>query len=110
MKQLVVLTPAARNDLEAIYTQLLAGAGLGTADQFFAATRHWRRQLALHPELGRSRKFRRPELTGLRSLNCGGRFSNYLVFYHLTRGNPVIIRIIHGARDLESALLEPFGE
>ena len=110
MMHLVELTPAARVDLEAIYAQLVDRAGTGLADQFFAAVRHWRAQLSRHPELGRPRRFRRPELAGLRSLNCGGRFTNYLVFYRLDHDRPVVIRLLHGARDLEAALLEPLGE
>lgn len=109
MMRLIELSPVAHADLEAIYGQLVEVAGVGVADQFFAAIRRWRTQLALHPELGRPRRFLRPELAGLRSLNCGGPFTKYLVFYRFDRGQPVMIRILHGARDLEAALLEPLG-
>lgn len=107
--RLMELSLVAQADLEAIYGQLVEAAGVGVADQFFAAIRRRRTQLPLHAGLGRPRQFLRPELAGLRSLNCGGPFAKYLVFYRMDRGQPVVIRILHGARDLEAALLEPLG-
>ena len=50
--------------------------------------------LADNPEAGRER----PELReDLRSFPCG----SYIVFYRLWAGNVLIVRIVHGARDLE---------
>lgn len=57
-------------------------------------------RLALFPELGRLR----PDLPGqLRSWPVGA----YLVFYRPTEAGIVVIRILHGARDLGEALDGP---
>lgn len=50
--------------------------------------------LADNPEAGRERSELREDL---RSFPCG----SYIIFYRLWAGNVLILRIVHGARDLE---------
>ena len=54
-------------------------------------------KLAKHPELGRRREELAP---GIRSLP----FRRYVVFYRLSPTSLLIVRVLHGARDVESVL------
>jgi len=62
--------------------------------------------LAQVPELGRRRRFRDPQLAGLRSLAVGGRFGAHLIFYRGSDAGVSIERVMRGARDLPQRLLE----
>jgi toxin ParE1/3/4 len=53
------------------------------------------------PDLGRARSFMRPGLSGLRSFRVAG-FRNYLVFYRTSPCGIDIVRVLHGARDLDT--------
>lgn len=61
--------------------------------------------LAEHPLKGRLRKFRGPDLKGIRSWRVDG-FENYLIFYRLTESRLEILRIKHGAMGFPGALRE----
>jgi toxin ParE1/3/4 len=63
------------------------------------------KRLVDFPGLGTLRDFEHPKLQGLRSLPISG-FTNYLIFYRATEKELQALRVIHGARDLEQALLE----
>lgn len=56
--------------------------------------------IAENPRLGRARDELRP---GLRSLCVG----NYLIFYRLMNSAVQVVRVLHGARDLESLFNDP---
>ena len=64
-------------------------------------------RLSKHPRLGRPRRFRTQELSGIYSSPVGGSFSAHLIFYRLSEGEISIERVMHGARDLSQRLLEP---
>ena len=53
--------------------------------------------IAKHPTLGSQRSFRK--IVGVRSRAVTG-FKNYLVFYQLRGDKVVIVRVLHGMRDL----------
>jgi len=53
--------------------------------------------LRVHPFLGRRRHFRTP---GLRSWRIS-HFENYLLFYRPTDTFLEVVRLLHGARDLQ---------
>jgi plasmid stabilization system protein ParE len=65
------------------------------------------KKLARQPGLGRTRKFRAKELTGIRSFPVSGRFGVHLIFYRSSGDILSIERVMHGARDLPRRLLEP---
>jgi toxin ParE1/3/4 len=77
------------------------------AERFLDAFHATVGRLAKHPQLGRPRHFRAPELAGIRSLPVGGSFGVHLVFYRAGRPELSIERVMHGARDLPRRLLEP---
>jgi toxin ParE1/3/4 len=76
----------------------IATRNLAAADGL--ADRLERASLAASPGIGRQR----PELgSGIRSFPVG----SYLILYRETRGGILVLRYIHGARDLSSLPLEP---
>lgn len=58
---------------------------------------------------GRRRNFRHSQLRGLRS-SVVPNFHNYLVFYFPADAGVDVVRVLHGARLLRAALLEPDGK
>ena len=58
------------------------------------------RRLVAMPRIGAKRYVRRPQLQNLRSWPIGG-YRNYLIFYLALDDGIDVLRIIHGARDVE---------
>jgi toxin ParE1/3/4 len=56
--------------------------------------------LAEHPEIGRLRTFSIKELAGIRSFVISD-FPNYIIFYRAQADGVQIIRVLHGARNLD---------
>jgi toxin ParE1/3/4 len=78
---------------------------LDAAERFLISFNSDVRRLADMPGIGAKREFADPKLAHLRSLPVTG-FTNYLVFYRYDDRDVQILRVIHGARDLERALGE----
>jgi toxin ParE1/3/4 len=94
----VVIRPKALDDLAGIWAYI-AEDSPRHADIFAARIKREFRLLARQPEIGRLR----PELlSGLRSLPVG----NYVIFYLARPRGIEVVRVLHGARDLQS----PFEE
>ncbi len=68
------------------------------------------RLLVVHPGLGFARRYRHPELRGLRSFPVNRPFQPHLIFYRHDSTTLFAVRVIHGARDLPRRLLEPSGD
>lgn len=60
-------------------------------------------RLLERPFIGSARRFKHSELSGLRLWPVQG-FLNHLVFYFVREDGIEIIRVLHGAQDLESLL------
>jgi toxin ParE1/3/4 len=60
------------------------------------------------PGLGAPYDHDHPALAGLRFLPVT-RFKKYLVFYRATPGGIEVVRVLHGARDIQVTLAEGFG-
>jgi toxin ParE1/3/4 len=92
----VVVRPRALADLADIWAYI-AEDSVKHADRFAALINSEFRTLARQPLLGRSR----PELaTDLRSFPVG----RYVIFYVPLPKGIEIVRVLHGARDIESVL------
>ncbi|NKB58275.1 MAG: type II toxin-antitoxin system RelE/ParE family toxin [Alphaproteobacteria bacterium] len=86
--------PEAENDLLDIGAFIEKDSPRAAAT-FIAAVREKCEALTVNPEIGRAR----PELiAGLRSFPVG----QYVIFYHPTHNSIEIVRVIHGARDIEA--------
>ena len=102
----VSLSGRAEADLTHQYRWYLDNAGVAVAERFLAAFDATVARLAEHPSLGRSRRFRAPELAGIHSIPVSERFGVHLVFYRTGGATLEVERVIHGARDLPRRLLE----
>jgi toxin ParE1/3/4 len=92
----VVVRPLAWADLAEIWA-FIAEDSVDHADRFAALVDRQFRALARQPHIGRSR----PELAAdLRSLPVG----NYVVFYVPRSKGIEVVRVLHGARDIQSIL------
>jgi len=63
--------------------------------------------LRIQPGLGRTRRFRHPQLKGIRSFRVSPPFDQHLIFYRFDRSTLYAERVVHGMRDLPRRLLEP---
>ena len=60
------------------------------------------------PGMGTSYDPGHPALAGLRFLPVS-RFKKYLIFYRPIPGGIEVVRVLHGARDIESILADEFS-
>ena len=94
----VLKRPEAESDLDEIWWYI-AQDSPDNADRFLDRLQERCRALADFPQIGT----RRDDLkTGLRSHPCG----HYLIFYFPLEDGIDVVRVLHGARDLE-ALFDP---
>jgi toxin ParE1/3/4 len=70
------------------------------AERFYIAAKETFELLRSHPEIGRLRSFSVP---GVRSWVVS-EFQNYVVFYLPTKSEVRILAVLHGARELSSAM------
>ena len=95
----IAYSPAARADLARMRLDYEARAGLRIADEMVGRiTGTLQRVVATHPRVGRAR----PELgDDIRSFPV----VPYVVFYRLLRSRIIVIRILHGRRDIHSPIV-----
>ena len=99
---MIVLQPRAKTDLAEIW-EFIADDSDAHADAFIDLIDQKFQVLAQQPGIGR----RRDELAdGLRSFPVG----RYVIFYLTVPGGVQIVRVLHGARDLETTFCEPAQE
>jgi toxin ParE1/3/4 len=90
---------AAIDDIDAI-TQHLEQIDRRLADRFEDAVQETARLALAYPALGRTVDFQDSALHGSRFLIPRG-FRNYLLFYFPTAQGIDVLRVLHGARDIE---------
>lgn len=71
------------------------------AEAFLRAVAADARKLADAPGMGGLRDFQDPRLAGIRSWPVSG-FNNYLLFYRATDAELQVLRVLHGARDIDA--------
>jgi plasmid stabilization system protein ParE len=95
------ISPGAANDLLDIAEYLEGESGnpfLG--DRFLSAASSTFNVLANFTLAGRQRPTIQKQLTPLRSLAVDSPFDKFLVFYQPLESTTLILRVLHGARDL----------
>jgi toxin ParE1/3/4 len=98
----IVLQPRAKADISEIW-EFIAEDSDDQADAFIDLIDQKFQLLAQKSGLGR----RREELAeGLRSFPVG----RYVIFYLPIPGGVQIVRVLHGARDIEAALTKPVAD
>jgi len=100
MSTTITRTPQARRDLLELADHI-AQDSLDTAERFLDATREAFDLLGGMPEMGTQCHFQSPGTTGIRMWSIRG-FENYLIFYRPLAGGIDVVRVIHGARDIQS--------
>jgi toxin ParE1/3/4 len=98
----------ARQDLVDIFRYYAREAGLRLADRFLAQAEASFTHLAGMPGIGTRHEHDHPALAGVRVYPTTG-FRKYLVFYRPVADGIEIVRVLHGARDIQSILAEEFG-
>jgi toxin ParE1/3/4 len=98
----VAVHPAADQDLDEQFDDLSRDS-LEVALRFLSAAEQTFRELAQMPGIGAPKKFRNPQLAGVRQWRIRG-FERHLIFYRETQDGIEVIRVLHGARDVESIL------
>ena len=98
----VVKRPIVIHDLITLATYI-ADNNIDVSDNFLIAAENTFQQLGNFPKLGKSCQFSHPELVDMRQKAIKG-FNKYLIFYQLIPDGVEIIRVIHGARDIENIL------
>lgn len=101
----VILRPRADLDIDHQFEYLAVEAGLATARRFLGALRGTFESLQENPELGSERTFTARRLAGLRAWPVKG-FRRHLIFYIPSAEAIEIVRVLHGARDLLSLLVD----
>ena len=73
---------------------------LDAAERFLTAAEDSFEKLAAMPGMGAKREYSKAHLSGIRSWVITG-FRNYIVFYREIEGGIEILRVLHGARDIQ---------
>ncbi len=99
----VVRHPMAYHDLDEIAALLQERSGPDLALQFLESAERIFDQLAKMPGIGTRYKAENPRLTGLRCASITG-FKRYLIFYRPLDPGIEVLRVLHGARNIQSLL------
>jgi toxin ParE1/3/4 len=99
----VVLRPAARNDQLDLAEYYDGEAGEAVGNRFLQQCDAGFERLARFPESGTPVRYKHPKLEGCR-FTLVPEFERILIFYKPLPERIEIVRILHGARDIEEAL------
>lgn len=91
---------AAKRDLTDHFAFLGGNASVDVARRFLHAANLSFQALAKMPELGAQRRFRNSRWSGVRAWPVKG-FERYLILYRPLTDGVEVLRVIHGARDIE---------
>src|SRR5206468_581395 len=98
----IVIQPAADKDLEAHRDYIAHDSPNAARRLILAAARAFER-LAEHPRMGTAPDFQSDRLIGIRRWPIPG-FRNHLIFYRYDHQTLQIVRVLHGAMDVEREL------
>ncbi|MCP5109265.1 MAG: type II toxin-antitoxin system RelE/ParE family toxin [bacterium] len=96
----VVLQPTARTDLVEHFAYIGQASGEEAARRFLRNAYATFDDLADRPRIGVSRRFRNAGFATVRMWKVKG-FKNHLIFYRPRNDGVAIMRVVHGARNLE---------
>jgi toxin ParE1/3/4 len=100
MKSPIHRRPEAKLDLLQHYVYL-ARQNVEVAKRFLTSAQDAAKTLARFPGMGAARPVKNPALAGLRMWPIK-RFENYLILYLPTSIGIDIVRVLHGARDIDT--------
>ena len=102
MKGCYLVRPKARRDIWEI-ADYIAADNIEASDRFLDEVQNAFQQLAGMPLMGSARRFRRPSLQGVRLWPIP-HFEKHLVIYRPRKDGVEIVRVLHGARNIERLL------
>ena len=108
----VIRRPRARADIQEQAFRI-ADADPDAARRFLAEVERGLELLAGMPGMGTARPRLSPALRGLRMFPVSGGFDSHLLFYRPIRDGIELVRVLHGARDIEAIMRaepDPGGE
>ncbi len=105
MIPLGIQRPRARLDLLEQFVYFGESEGVDLAERYIEAVANTCAFLTQQPEAGNRYKSGISRLAGLRRFRVKG-FENYLIFYEPRQGSIDVVRVLHGARDIDSILAE----
>jgi toxin ParE1/3/4 len=100
-----VQRPRARLDLLEQFVYFGEQSGVDVAERYFDAVAKTCALLSRHPEAGSTYDSSLSRLAGLRQFRVKG-FERYLIFYLTRRSGIDVVRVLHGARDIDSILAQ----
>lgn len=95
-----LVLPKAQEDI-AESADFIARDSLDTALRFFESVEATFQFLVGHPEAGSTREYSAHVLKGTRVWPVKD-FENWLIFYQVTESKVLVIRVLHGARDINN--------
>jgi toxin ParE1/3/4 len=98
----IIKRPQVIQDLIELATYL-AEDSLDISERFLFSAEKTFQKLSQFPQRGKLSNFKHPQLIDIRQQAIEG-FRKYVIFYRLTDSEVEIIRVIHGARDIEAIL------
>jgi toxin ParE1/3/4 len=98
----IIIRPPAQKDVDR-HADYIGERSRSAGHRFYDAVQQAVQQLGAMPELGGRCEFSHPRLSGLRMWSIRG-FEKYLIFYLPTDQGIAVVRVLHGARDIESIL------
>ncbi len=101
----VTKSPRARRDLVEHFL-VIGRDSVSAARRFIQAADKAIENLARMPEIGSPWRSKDPALAGLR-VGSIRRFEKYLIFYRPISDGIEVIRVLHGARDIDAVLEAP---
>jgi len=104
MKYRLSILPAAAADVDAA-ALFIARDNLSAALRFYDAVDKTYRQIREHPGRWPQYELDHPRLIELRKCAVAG-FTRFLVFYRIEARTVLVLRVLHGARDIPSVLEE----
>jgi toxin ParE1/3/4 len=103
VRRRILVRPEAERDLEERAEHIACEWDLEAGMRYFRALEVTLELIASQPRMGSPRRFRSPALEGVRMCPVKG-FEKHLIFYRPLREGIEVVRILHGARDIEQAL------
>ena len=100
MSLIIVESLQAADDRITIAEYIARNTSVEMAHKFLHAVEAAYSDIADMPGIGSLRAYKNPRLSGLRMLPLR-RFPNHLIFYLATDSSVDIVRVVHGARNLE---------
>lgn len=101
MKKRLIVKPEARSDIEESFAYYYDNAGVEVALRFVDAVDRSVRSILAMPARGAPRPWLSPTLSGFRSWPIDG-FENHHAYYYVTTKTVEVVRVLHGARDVEA--------